>query len=87
MVELGRSNKDGKFGWMKVGCEETSCRLPSKDWSFSIISAGRSDEDLGPDRCAAPHSGAPAPLGRLQGPERPAKHAERQEAGMRDLSL
>jgi hypothetical protein len=27
------------------------------------MSAGRSDEELGSDRCAAPHSGVPEPLG------------------------
>ena len=39
--------------------------VPEKDqmWSFSIMSAGRFDEDPGSDRCAAAHSGVPAPLG------------------------
>jgi len=47
--------------------------VPEKDqmWSFWIMSAGRSDEDLGSDRCAAPHNGAPAPLGRCKGRKDP----------------
>ena len=51
------------------------------------MSAGRSDEDLG-SIDAPRHSGALAPLGRCKGLGRPAKQAERQEAGIkRVLSL
>ncbi|KAL2134964.1 hypothetical protein VTI74DRAFT_10191 [Chaetomium olivicolor] len=51
--------------------------------SFSIMSAGRADQNLGSDRCAAPHIGAPAPLGRCQGRKDPLGSW----VGMRDFRL